>query len=95
MKRSFGFHQTILRLRNDCPGTLTDLAIGAGAPGGWQGTGGVRREQLAARPAGDGHITGRPGDRRRPGVSDIETGPNGNLFVVLLTGGGVYEIYRC
>ena len=27
-------------------------------------------------------------------VTDIETGPNGNLFVVSLTGGAVYEIFR-
>ena len=27
-------------------------------------------------------------------VTDVETGPNGNLFVVSLTGGAVYEIYR-
>ena len=27
-------------------------------------------------------------------VTDIETGPNGNLFVVSLTGGAIYEIFR-
>jgi glucose/arabinose dehydrogenase len=27
-------------------------------------------------------------------VTDIETGPNGNLFVVSLTNGAIYEIYR-
>jgi len=27
-------------------------------------------------------------------IADIETGPNGNLFVVSLTNGAVYEIYR-
>ena len=27
-------------------------------------------------------------------VTDIETGPNGNLYVVSLTGGAVYEIFR-
>jgi hypothetical protein len=27
-------------------------------------------------------------------VTDIETGPNGNLFVVSLTRGAVYEISR-
>jgi hypothetical protein len=27
-------------------------------------------------------------------VTDIETGPNGNLFVVSLTNGAVYEIFR-
>ncbi|HZN20069.1 MAG TPA: PQQ-dependent sugar dehydrogenase [Micromonosporaceae bacterium] len=27
-------------------------------------------------------------------VTDIETGPNGNLFVVSITGGVIYEIYR-
>jgi hypothetical protein len=27
-------------------------------------------------------------------VSDIETGPNGNLFVVGLSNGTVYEIFR-
>jgi len=27
-------------------------------------------------------------------VTDIETGPNGNLFVVSLTQGTVYEIFR-
>jgi hypothetical protein len=27
-------------------------------------------------------------------VTDIDTGPNGNLFVVSLTNGAVYEIYR-
>ena len=26
--------------------------------------------------------------------TDIQTGPNGNLFVVSLSGGAVYEIYR-
>src|SRR5262249_54531013 len=27
-------------------------------------------------------------------VTDIETGPNGNLFVVSLTNGAIYEIFR-
>ena len=27
-------------------------------------------------------------------ITDIETGPNGNLFVVSLTGGTIYEIFR-
>ena len=27
-------------------------------------------------------------------VTDIQTGPNGNLFVVSLSSGAVYEIYR-
>lgn len=27
-------------------------------------------------------------------MTDIETGPNGNLFVVSLTHGAVYEIFR-
>jgi hypothetical protein len=27
-------------------------------------------------------------------VTDIETGPNGNLFVVSLTNGAVYEVFR-
>jgi glucose/arabinose dehydrogenase len=27
-------------------------------------------------------------------VTDIETGPNGNLFLVSLTGGAIYEVYR-
>ena len=32
---------------------------------------------------------------RNFGIStDIETGPNGNLFVVSLTNGAIYEIYR-
>ncbi|NIR32035.1 MAG: hypothetical protein GWN84_22565 [Gammaproteobacteria bacterium] len=26
--------------------------------------------------------------------TDIRTGPNGNLFVVSLTGGAVYEVFR-
>jgi hypothetical protein len=30
-----------------------------------------------------------------PGVgTDIETGPNGNLFVVSVSNGAVYEIFR-
>ena len=27
-------------------------------------------------------------------ITDIDTGPNGNLFVVSLTAGAIYEIYR-
>jgi predicted RecA/RadA family phage recombinase len=27
-------------------------------------------------------------------VTDIETGPNGNLFVVSLSNGAIYEIFR-
>jgi glucose/arabinose dehydrogenase len=27
-------------------------------------------------------------------ATDVETGPNGNLYVVSLTGGAVYEVYR-
>ena len=27
-------------------------------------------------------------------ITDIETGPNGNLFVSSLTNGAVYEVYR-
>jgi hypothetical protein len=27
-------------------------------------------------------------------ITDIETGPNGNLFVVSLSNGAIYEIYR-
>jgi hypothetical protein len=27
-------------------------------------------------------------------ATDIKTGPNGNLFVVSITGGPIYEIYR-
>jgi hypothetical protein len=29
-----------------------------------------------------------------PDLGDIQTGPNGNLFVVSLSGGAVYEIFR-
>jgi aldose sugar dehydrogenase len=27
-------------------------------------------------------------------LTDIETGPSGNLFVVSLSGGAIYEIFR-
>jgi hypothetical protein len=27
-------------------------------------------------------------------TTDVETGPNGNLFVVSLTDGAIYEIFR-
>jgi len=33
-------------------------------------------------------------DRNFGVTTDIETGPNGNLFVVSLTQGAIYEIFR-